>query len=143
MELWHLWIILGIVLIIAEMFSLSFYLLIFAIAVFASGILDLLGASLYWQILIAAAIGGILAPFLPKLLKSKFQGKGRSSLMAGESGEIEGQIVENPAGGWLVKYHGDTYPYKFADKESTFELSTGLEVKIIRFDGITAIITRL
>lgn len=140
MELWHLWLILGLILIIAEMFSLTFYLLVFSFAVLFGAFLDLLGFSLSWQIFAVALVGVILTPFLPKILRVKIQGKGRTSLMAGEKGEINAEVIENNFGGWHIKYQGDTYPYKFAEPESAFELTQGKKVKIIRFDGITAII---
>lgn len=140
MQLWHFWLILGLILLITEMFSLTFYLLVFAFATLLGAIFDLMGFSLAWQIFIVAFIGGVLTPFLPKILRIKFKGKGRSSLMAGEKGEITAQVVKNAYGDWRINYQGDTYPYKFAHQDFTFELTQGQKVKVIRFEGITAII---
>lgn len=140
MEVWHFWLIAGLILVIAEIFSLTFYLIIFAVGAFLGALLALFNFSIYAQITLVAFFTGALAPFLPKILQKKFGAKGRSSLMAGEEGMLIGKIVKNPQGGWRVNYQGDTFPYEFTDANNKFELSENKEIVITKFQGITAII---
>lgn len=54
---WAWWLIIGFGLLIAELLTGTFYLLVIAIAFAAAAAAEYLGASFTWQLLIAAAIG--------------------------------------------------------------------------------------
>jgi membrane protein implicated in regulation of membrane protease activity len=52
-----LWFVLGLVLLIAELLTGTFYLLVIAIAFAAGGLVGLAGGALVWQLLVTAALG--------------------------------------------------------------------------------------
>jgi membrane protein implicated in regulation of membrane protease activity len=52
-----LWFVLGLLLLIAELMSGTFYLLVIAIAFAAGGVVGQAGGALAWQLLVAAALG--------------------------------------------------------------------------------------
>lgn len=61
---WAIWFVLTGLVIVAELFSGTFYLLMIAIGLLAGGVVALLGGSLEWQLLAAAAVGFIATGLL-------------------------------------------------------------------------------
>ncbi|EJN00503.1 NfeD family protein [Herbaspirillum sp. YR522] len=109
---WSIWFVLAGVLIAAELFSGTFYLLMIALGLVAGGGLALGGALLEWQLLAAAAVG--VAAVLG-LRRSRFGRlrRGRANDDPNQLLDI-GQTLEVPA--W--RQHGSTHvarvPYRGA-----------------------------
>jgi len=61
---WAIWFVLAGLVIVAELFTGTFYLLMIAIGLIAGGAVALLGGSLEWQLLAAAAVGFIATGLL-------------------------------------------------------------------------------
>lgn len=74
-ELWHFWVLLGIALIIGEMFTLGFFLACFGVGAFVVAIIALLGTGLVFQVLIFSVLSFIcifaIRPFLLRISSKK------------------------------------------------------------------------
>lgn len=77
---WMIWFVLAAVMVILEMATGTFYLLMLGIGLAAGGLAGLLGAGLAWQFLAAAVVGAIV---IFMLRKSRF-GKMRKTDTAGD-----------------------------------------------------------
>lgn len=90
------WFVLGFVLLIAELMTGTFYLLVIAVAFGAAGVASLLGASVSLQLLVAAAIGFGGAMWLRK---TRFGRAGRNA----EKGRDPGDRLQNLDVGQIVR----------------------------------------
>lgn len=116
MELYLLWIVVGSALVIAELVTGTFYLLVIGIGAFAAAIVAWLGLN----VLIQAVIGGALALAGAWWVHHWHEGKrqadaGRSNLLdRGQAVVLEGWSNE-PAGIARVKYRGASWDARVAD----------------------------
>lgn len=99
MDAWHLWVIAGILLVVAEMFTPGFVAAAFAVGALAAAVPAFLGAGPTWQI--AAFAAGTLAAFVgarPFVLRHLSpRGDGYASNVDGLIGR-DGTVVEVPPG---------------------------------------------
>jgi membrane protein implicated in regulation of membrane protease activity len=110
---WSIWFVIAGVLIAAELFSGTFYLLMLALGLAAGGLLALGGALLEWQLVAAAAVG-IAAVLL--LRRSRFGGRGRRGRANDDPNQLLdiGQTVEVPAWQEQGNMHVARVPYRGA-----------------------------
>lgn len=96
----------------------------------------LLGLSTTGQWLIFALAALLLAPALKRVFR-RYAPSRRTSFLAGEGQAQIGEITQLASGEFRLKYEGDVFMVRSA---SGALLVVGAQVKISRFDGITAII---
>lgn len=90
---WHIWVILGILLLIGEIFTPAFFLACFAVGAFAAALLFPFGASLNVQIFVFALVSLVCAfavrPFVLRFL-SKKEGEIKTGMraMEGKTGHV-------------------------------------------------------
>ena len=137
-----LWLILGAVLAIAEVFTTTFALIMFAAGAFAAAGAAALGFPLWVQVL---AFGAVSAASL-WLVRPAITAKLNQSQEAAEMGlaEIEGgigvvlQTVDLNSG--LIKIEGETWSARALDASQVIE--KGERVRVIEIKGATALVWR-
>ena len=135
---WHAWLIAALLLLLLELLSLGFFALalgLAALVAMTSALLGL-GATVQWFVFALAALA--LAPGL-KRLSRRFAPSRRTNFLAGEgrAGHQQGEITQLESGEYRLRFEGDLFMVRSA---SDAPLRVGTQVKICRFDGITAII---
>ena len=133
---WHGWLIAALLLLILELFSLGFFALALGLASLVAMTAALLGLSATGQWLVFAFAAGLLAPGLKRLFR-RYAPSRRTSFLAGEGAEQRGEITQLASGEFRLKYEGDVFMVRSV---SNAPLVLGAQVKISRFDGITAIV---
>jgi membrane protein implicated in regulation of membrane protease activity len=137
-----LWLIVGAVLAIAEVFTTTFVLIMFAAGAFAAAGAAALGFPLWAQLL---AFGGVTAASL-WLVRPAIAARLNQSQEAAEMGlaEIEGgigvvlQTVDVNSG--LIKIEGETWSARALDASQVIE--KGERVRVIEIKGATALVWR-
>jgi membrane protein implicated in regulation of membrane protease activity len=114
MEIWLMWLIAGFVLVIAELMSGTFYLLVLGVGAFVGALADWAGA----PFLVQAIAGGIVAVGGAMLVHhwhgNRGPADGRSNLLDhGQPVVLEGWANE-PAGLARVKYRGTSWEARLA-----------------------------
>ncbi|MBO1518804.1 NfeD family protein [Oceanisphaera pacifica] len=132
---WHGWLIAALVLLLLELTGtgfIAFALGLAALITMAAAWLNI-GLSAQWFIFAISAL--ILAPVL-KYLFRRYAPSKRTSFLAGEAQQY-GEIVQLDSGDYRLKLEADLFMVR---SQSGAKLTVGSQVKILRFDGITAII---
>ena len=109
MEIWLIWVLVGFVLVIAELMTGTFYLLVLGVGAFAAAIADWAGAPLLVQALVggAVAVGGAL--LVHHWHGNRGPADGQSNLLdRGQPVVLEAWSNEN-AGMARVKYRGTSW----------------------------------
>lgn len=140
-EPWVLWlaaalILFGVDILVAG--GASGVLLLFALMAGAGTVAALLGLSLTAQISFAAISGLVFLPVI--LVVMRRITKGRKAEHAEGRMATETFILQQQGSGLQVKALGDTYPVKAEQGVANDQLKAGTEVRILRFEGITAIV---
>lgn len=133
---WHWWLIAALVLLLVELLGTGFFAFAFGLAALAAMVVAWLDADVTWQWFTFALAAALLAPLL-KWLFRRFAPSQRTSFLAGESRQQQGEIVQLASGDFRIKLEGDLFMVRSA---SGATLTVGDRVEIRRFDGITAII---
>ena len=133
---WHWWLIAALVLLLVELLGTGFFAFAFGLAALAAMVVAWLDAGVTWQWFTFALAAMLLAPLL-KWLFRRFAPTRRTSSLAGENRQQQGEIVQLASGDFRLKLEGDLFMVRSA---SGATLTVGARVEIRRFDGITAII---
>lgn len=133
---WHWWLIAALLLLLVELLGTGFFAFAFGLAALAAMVVAWLDAGVTWQWFTFALAAALLAPLL-KWLFRRFAPSRRTSFLAGESRQQQGEIVQLASGDFRLKLEGDLFMVRSA---SGATLTVGDRVEIRRFDGITAII---
>ena len=133
---WHWWLIAALLLLLVELLGTGFFAFAFGLAALAAMVVAWLDAGVTWQWFTFALAAMLLAPLL-KWLFRRFAPTQRTSSLAGESRQQQGEIVQLASGDFRLKLEGDLFMVRSA---SGATLTVGDRVEIRRFDGITAII---
>jgi membrane protein implicated in regulation of membrane protease activity len=138
----HLWLILALLLGLAELTSGVMVLLALAIAAAFTAILALLGFSLEWQLVGMGLFSGILVPVVVRWLKPRFSPKGVAYGTTG-TGVNQGKPFSSLRRGFDdatgIKVNGDFYRLRVQSGGQT-ELPEGTALIFDHFDGTTAIV---
>ena len=130
----HYWLILGIVLLIGEIFTMDFSLTCFAIASMAAALLSWLGLGIYWQLAaVTVAIFILFFTLRPIVLKYLNQ-KGRhfkSNMEALIGKKLTVSQTNTQTGKYYAKNDGDLWELTCEDK-----LEQGDKVTVFKVDGI-------
>ncbi|MBP7949954.1 MAG: NfeD family protein [Verrucomicrobiales bacterium] len=138
LDAWHWWMILGIILIICEMYTVSFFLASFGVAALGSALAAALGASVTWQLgvfaLASAAVLVLLRPVFARGLYRRSENRPTNvDALAG----VAGTVVEDiPAAGLAgrVRIFGEEWR---AVSSNGQVLLTGCLVEVVAVDGAT------
>jgi membrane protein implicated in regulation of membrane protease activity len=136
MQVWHYWVIAGIVLLILEIFTPAFLLASFGIAALCAALAAYLGAATEIQILVFAIASLVfffgVRPLYFKLFK-RFDSPRRTGVEAliGQSGLVI-ETIDGAAGTGRVKIGGEDWR-AIHENEST--VSAGTQVIVTRVEG--------
>jgi membrane protein implicated in regulation of membrane protease activity len=115
MELWLMWVVAGFVLVIAELVSGTFYLLVIGIAAFAGGLVAWLGGNMLWQAIAGSvvAIAGAVMVHHWHMAQRMRDGGRSNNLDRGQPVVLEGWANES-ASLARVKYRGASWDARVA-----------------------------
>ncbi len=143
---WIPWLILGIALIVAEIFTLGFFLLWFGVGAIAAGLVGLLGGGLALQFLTFAVVSIVLTAMSRTIFSRYFQHDERYAMRSGVDalpGKV-GTVVEASKGALsegAVKVFGSVWTAFPIDGES--DLSEGEKVEVVEVRGSSIYVRRV
>ncbi len=143
---WILWIILGVVLIIAEIFTLGFVLLWFGIGAFVAALAGWLGLGFVWQFLIFAVIS-IALTAMSRTIFAKYFAQSEEDTVKMGMDALPGQVgtVMISSKGALnegaVKVYGSTWTA--FPIESDMPLIEGEKVEVVRVQGSSIYVQKI
>jgi membrane protein implicated in regulation of membrane protease activity len=143
---WIAWLVLGIALIIAEVFTLGFVLLWFGIGAVAAALAGMLGAPFVLQFVIFAVISVALTAMSRTLFAKYLSHTDENTVKMGMDA-LPGQIgtVTSPSKGALhegaVKVYGSTWTAYPIDEES--DLVEGEKVEVVSIKGSSIYVRRV
>lgn len=144
--LWIVWLVLGVVFAVAEVFTLGFVLLWFGVGAFVAGALALVGAPLALQLVAFVFVSLALTAMSRTIFERYFTLKGESEIktgMASLPGQI-GTVVESSRGALgegAVKVYGSTWTALPAAGEEP--LASGDQVSVERVEGAVIYVRRV
>lgn len=143
---WVLWTILGVVLVIAEIFTLGFVLLWFGVGALAAAFIGWLGLGLGWQFLMFAVVSIALTVMSRTIFGGLFEPKNENALKMGMD-SLPGQIgtVTAASRGALhegaVKVFGSTWTAFPVDDKNPLE--EGEKVQVVEIKGSSIYVRRV
>lgn len=140
-----LWIVLGVVLAVAEIFTTTLFLLMFGIGAFAAAGAAALGAPVSLQVVVFAAVSALTLlfarPAIRRNRQSEVSGDGEQAFglaaIAG-SGALVLERVDADSG--VVRIDGEIWSARAYD--ATQVMSPGERVRVIEVKGVTALVWR-
>ena len=143
---WILWIILGVILIVAEIFTFGFVLFFFGIGALAAALAGMLGLGFGLQFLIFASVSIALTVMSRTILTKYFpHGDGDEVKMGVDA--LPGQIgtvtlaSKGALGEGAVKVYGSTWTAFPIDSESI--LTEGEKVEVVRVQGSSIYVRKI
>lgn len=136
---WIGWLVLILAFLVIEMLTLDFTFLMLSIGGVAGLATDLLGAPLWLQVIVAAAVAAILVLFLrPPLLRRLRRGEDPTPSNVDALIGLAGTVVSTVSAhnGQVKLANGDVW----TARTETGELEPGMRVRVSRIDGATAIV---
>ena len=143
---WVLWTILGVILIIAEIFTLGFVLLWFGMGALAAALVGWLGLGFGWQFLAFAVVSVALTLMSRTIFAGMFAHKNEDTLKMGMD-SLPGQIgtVTSASRGALhegaVKVFGSTWTAFPVDEQKPLE--EGEKVQVVEIKGSSIYVRRV
>ncbi len=141
-SLTHLWLVLALVLSLAELTSGVLVLLALGIAAALTAALAFLGVSFYWQLVGMGVLSGLLVPLTIRVIRPRFSPRGVDYGTTGtgvEKGNLYRTLKRDFDGATGLKINGDFYRLRTTDSGTT-ELPEGTAVIFEKFDGTTAVV---
>ncbi len=138
----HLWLILALILSLAELTSGVLVLLALGMAAALTAILASVGVPFEWQLVGMGVFSGILVPVAVRWIKPRFTPKGvaygttGTGVERGTTYQIIKRDFDHATG---IKVNGDFYRIRVSDTGET-ELPEGTRVIFRIFDGTTAVV---
>ena len=138
MELWHLWIILGVIFFIVEIFTSGFIVAMFGLGCLVAAIPAYFHLHFLWQLLIFSVATIIffftVRPFYLKYLyPAKKQIPTNVDALIGREGVVI-EDIDVPAGKGRVKVGGEDWK---ASSRKTETIAKGTKIKVTAIDGVT------
>jgi membrane protein implicated in regulation of membrane protease activity len=131
-SLTHFWLILALILGLAELTSGVMVLLALGIAAAMTAVLAFAGGSFEWQLASMGVLSGVLVPVAILWLKPQFSPQGVAYGTTG-TGVEHGTVYQ------IIKMNGDFYRVRISDT-GEMELPEGTRVIFKTFDGTTAVV---
>lgn len=141
-SLTHFWLILALVLSLAELTSGVLVLLALGLAAALTALLAFLGAPFEWQLVGMGVFSGILVPVAVRWIRPRFSPKGVAYGTTGtgvEQGRRYHTLKRDFDGATGIMVNGDFYRLRTSDTGMT-ELPEATEVIFESFDGTTAVV---
>lgn len=141
-SLTHLWLILALILGLAELASGVMLLLALGIAAALTAVLAFINVPFEWQLAGMGVFSGIFVPVAIKWIKPRFTPKGVAYGTTGtgvENGTVYQVIKRDFDSASCLKINGDFYRIRVNDTGQT-ELPEGTRVIFKTFDGTTAVV---
>ena len=136
---WIGWLVLILVFLVIEMLTLDFTFLMLSIGGLAGLGTDLLGAPLWLQVIVAAAVAAVLVLFLrPPLLRRLRRGEDPTPSNIAALVELGGRVLStvSSSGGQVKLVNGDTW----TARTEGGDLEPGTPIRVSRIDGATAVV---
>ena len=146
-NLWYLWLIVGVLFIVAEIFTSGFVLLWFGIGAVVAGMLAFLGLGLAWQVMVFLAISIALTiasrTIFERLLMRGSPGRELKTGIESLPGRIGVVVIssEGPLREGAVRIFGSTWRAFPAENEGL--LREGERVQIDRVDGSSVYVRKV
>jgi membrane protein implicated in regulation of membrane protease activity len=143
---WIFWVVLGVILIIAEMFTFGFVLFWFGLGALAAALVGYAGLGFVWQFLVFAIVS-IVFTALSRTIFSKYYSHGDENALKTGVDSLPGQIgtVSSASRGALqsgeVKVFGSTWKAFPEDEENP--LVEGEKVEVVRVKGSSIYVRRV
>lgn len=139
MEDWIWWLIAGVVLIVAELFTFTFVLLMLGAGAIAAALVGLLGAPGWVMVLVFAAVSALSLWLLRPWINKRF-GRGREMGLAVIEGADVLVVEKVDRDHGMVKIEGELWRARPYDVDKTYE--PGERVRVVKVDGATALVWR-
>jgi membrane protein implicated in regulation of membrane protease activity len=141
MEPYLIWIIAGFALVIIELISGTFYLLVFGLSAFVGALATWLGAPFLVQVLVAGIAAGIGAWFVHRWHATHRKERGQANAIdIGQSVTME-RWVNKTAGVMRVRYRGTDWDARVAESDSAAaSAAPGTMFYILAQDGQTWVV---
>ncbi len=143
---WILWLILGIALMVAELFTLGFVLFWFGLGAIAAAIVGFVGLGFAWQFM-AFAVVSIMLTAMSRTIFARFLPNAEGSSVKSNVDSLPGQIgtVTIASRGALresaVRVYGSTWTAYPLDGES--DLAEGEKVEVVEVRGSSIYVRRI
>ncbi|SHK09748.1 Membrane protein implicated in regulation of membrane protease activity [Marinobacter antarcticus] len=138
----HFWLILALVLGLAELTSGVLLLLALAIAATLTSVLAYIGMSFEWQLVGMGVFSGALVPIAVRWIRPRFSPKGVAYGTTGtgvEQGQCYQTLKRDFDGATGIKVNGDFYRLR-DDTTGATDFPEGTDVIFTKFDGTTAVV---
>ncbi len=137
---WIAWLVVILVFLVIEMLTLDFTFLMLSLGALAGPGADLVGAPLWLQVIVAAAVAGALVAFLrPPLLHRLRRGEdarpSNVDALLGLDGRVLATVTHGT--GQVKLANGDVWT---ARTDTDDDLEPGTRVEVARIDGATAVV---
>lgn len=136
-EIW--WLVVGTVLVIAELFTGTFVLLMLGIGALAAGVVGLFGAPGWFMGVVFAVVSSVALWLLRPWINKRF-GKGREMGLAAIEGADVLVLEKVSSDSGMVKIEGELWRARPYDVAQTYE--PGERVRVVKVDGATALVWR-
>ena len=136
MDAFLLWLLLGLALVIVELLTGTFYLLVLGVAAFGAGAAAWLGSGFPVQVVTAVAVAGVGAYFV-HAYRARNAAQQMVSIDAGQPANFE-KWVDQPAGLARVRYRGASWDARFEAGEAP---QPGALVYVLASEGNTLRVT--
>lgn len=140
MQIWQIWLLLAIVFAGLELMGAQFIMLALAVsALVVVGVSLVAAPGVTGQLIIFVLAAAVLTPTFIFWYRRHFQGRQTRTGVAGESGYGQRVApVEDRGGRVGVALEGNWFPVRYEDGGHP---APGEQVRVVRFEGITAIVT--
>lgn len=140
---WIGWLVLILIFLVIEMLTLDFTFLMLSIGGVAGLASDLVGAPIWLQVIIAAAVAAMLVlvlrpPLLARLRRGEDPTPTNVAALIGLSGRVLSTVTAH--GGEVKLTNGDTWTARSDARGTIAELEPGTLIRVIRIDGATAFV---
>ncbi|MDR1225654.1 MAG: NfeD family protein [Prevotellaceae bacterium] len=145
LEIWHIWMLAGILFIILEIFTPSFYAACIGVGCIATGLAVIpmnSGGIVQWIIFAAATALTFMyvRPFMMKYAYRKsHKVKTNTDSLIGKTGRVT-QAIDATAGTGRVAAGGDDWRAKTADGST---LEVGAQVKVLKIESVTITVEKI
>jgi membrane protein implicated in regulation of membrane protease activity len=142
MDAWVLWLIAAVVLAVAEVLNLSFFLFPFAIGAAAAAVVELVGLGTPIAVVVFAVFTalsfGIVRPIARRHLRTPPQIRTGTAALIGREAIVLERIANDEAAG-CVRLDGEVWTARSYDEDRVIE--PGTKVHVVEIRGATALVS--
>ncbi len=140
MDLWQLWLLIGVIILIVDMFTTTLFLVNISLAFFLTAIVAYFGGNIFWQMGVLLVFSSLFLVFLRPLLIRKLktgETKSADDMYVGQAAKVI-EKTDNLSG--RIAVYGEEWHAKSKDNQ-VFEVNEN--VKIIAQDGLIMIVDKI